>query len=80
MAKSGSPSRPNHLNRRPLKIQDGNRAPIPDPQQGIHPLGDENEANFVPPGSLAGENPARSGEAGAGTFSRSPSPKLDRPR
>jgi hypothetical protein len=35
------------------------RAPILDPRRGIHPLGDENGADFVPVGTLAGENPAR---------------------
>lgn len=46
----------------------------PDPRWGIHLLGDEIGMILLPTGLLTSETQPPSGEAGAGTFSVSPSP------
>jgi hypothetical protein len=54
--------------------RDGNGALIPDPQRGIHPLGDVNGVILLPAGSLADQNISPSGEAGTQMFPSSLSP------
>jgi hypothetical protein len=54
--------------------RDGNGAPIPDPRRGFPPLGDVIGVFLVPAGTLIGKISSPSGEAGNGTFSKSPSP------